>query len=221
MYSLHHKEDKARGVCVFPSSQHYINIKAVGHQSGVRRDQGGGEARRCSGCLTRQQTATPAAPPAPDALPTWQLFPLATGAKTTEPGETALQSVRVQPEGQDTSTWSLSADIFSNRWHSRDGAWQQTAWDVAPLLTTQRLRSLPFGRESAEIPAADHNVQPVRWCCVATHSGLAWTWHCRPPITQHRATAYTPSPPRALKATHSICPLLSEMVSPAWTPSGV
>ena len=58
------------------------------------------------GGRTRQQTAIPAAPSAPVALRTWQLLPLATDHEMTEPWEMALQSVRVQPEGQDT--WSCN-----------------------------------------------------------------------------------------------------------------
>lgn len=34
-------------------------------------------------------------------------------------------------------TSSLSADLLSSSWHSRDGAWQHTACDVIPSFTTQ------------------------------------------------------------------------------------
>lgn len=58
-------------------------------------------------------------------------------------------------------TCSLSADIVSNRWHSSDGAWQHTAWDVTPSFTVHWL-SWPWrGRESDKIwAAADQEVHP-------------------------------------------------------------
>lgn len=66
----------------------------------------------CSGGLMRQQTAMPAAPSTLVAVRTWQLLPLATGPKIAEPGDMALQSVRVQPEGQDTSIWRRTAAML-------------------------------------------------------------------------------------------------------------
>lgn len=56
------------------------------------------------GGVTRQQTATPAATPAPVGLRTRQLFPSALEPNTAGPWWTALQSVMVQPDGQDSTT---------------------------------------------------------------------------------------------------------------------
>lgn len=75
----------------------------------MRPDYWGVVAGWSGGGRTRQQTAIPAAPSAPVALRTWQLLPLATDHEMTEPWEMALQSVRVQPEGQDTSSCNTTA----------------------------------------------------------------------------------------------------------------
>lgn len=194
----------------------------VRNQSEVKLDQWG-VAACCSGGATRQQTAAPAAPSSPVAPYTWQLFPLATGPKIAEPRETALQSVRVQPEGQETSTWrktitseltssswfskfllwflfhftwSLSADMFPNSLHSRDGAWQHIACDVTPSFTVQRFPWLWRGCESDEISAVDIDVHPREESADSLHTmkeqrtlevllpSINWSSSQRPPWRQ-------------------------------------
>lgn len=60
-----------------------------------------------AGGETRQQTATPTATPAPVSLRTLQLSPSAPEPNTAGPWSAALQSVMVQPDGQESSTcWS-------------------------------------------------------------------------------------------------------------------
>lgn len=66
-----------------------------------------------SGGVTRQQTATPAATPAPVGLRTRQLFPSAPEPNRAAPWWTALQSVMVQPYVQDSSTCRTNRDMAS------------------------------------------------------------------------------------------------------------
>lgn len=54
--------------------------------------------------VTLQQAATPAILFPPAAPRMRQLLPVATGSTTVDPSVMALQSVRVQPERQDSST---------------------------------------------------------------------------------------------------------------------
>lgn len=63
-------------------------------------------------------------------------------------------------------TSSLSADVFSTRWHSRAGAWQHTACDVMPAFPMQRLLSLWCGREwdkSSSLDQVEHPADGDTW----------------------------------------------------------
>lgn len=67
-----------------------------------------------SGGVTRQQTATPAARPAPVSLRTLQLSPSAPELNTAGPWWMALQSVMVKPDGQDSSTCRSNRNAASD-----------------------------------------------------------------------------------------------------------
>lgn len=97
-----------------------------------------------SGGVTRQQTATPAATPAPVGLRTRQLFPSAPEPNTAGPWLMALQSVMVQLDGQDSST------CRSNRNTAGDGevlfvcfVWKYASDQHAP--PRHQLTSFPPG----------------------------------------------------------------------------
>lgn len=90
-------------------TQHGVTVHEVlDIGGGARRDQRGAVSGSSGGPM-RQHTAMPAVSSVPVALRTRQRLPVATVPRTEESWEAALQSVRVQPEGQDTSTWKWRA----------------------------------------------------------------------------------------------------------------
>lgn len=190
----------------------YVSPQTSGRSSVVVMSSGCWNGR----CL--QQVAMAAAPLSPPAVyVTTHVFPTAYAPYMTEPCDRAWQPVNVHESSHETSTCSLKpTESCSFRWHSREGAEQQKAYEITPLLAGHALGMACKDRSKFSLsPDEEKKLQPVSWWSVLRHSacapfcGLSVIWHWALCPVQQRATAYTPCPPFPLTATHSFFPSLS------------